>query len=424
MAELRRPQRLTGPALMVALVVLGLLIWLTLDNGWLQGGQTAAPLPAPSQTPVTASIAAPEVVIPAPATFQEDRRDATPTPTELPPGLQTPADPWANALLDLSLPLLEAGRGMTSDGLAWWEGSDVQGNLYYSQERVWLGAEIFDFDQQQTMDILVPDSVDRGRLLLVGRATLEDGVLALSVTPQDPSIPASHWRISAAVPGVALKALALQAERRGLILTLAYTQNPGAYAQMVLVRVLPAEESGAAPPVSITSTPAGTPSPSATPTTPATPTPTRVPEEYMGRVLAQKLDPVFLAIPDFDQRVVFGYLGSHPWVGALSWSEGGARIGGRPTAVSQAVELNFYTLRPNDASGSVDRFLSVTYNSGVTRFPADQIYFQGQRMEEVLYWVTLDAVSRGGQLIVAYDDFGRQQAITVIGFQSVRPSGG
>ncbi|GAB4471078.1 MAG: hypothetical protein Kow00124_07860 [Anaerolineae bacterium] len=402
---------------MVALVVFGLLIWLTLDRGWLQGDQAAGPLPAAT------SIAAPEAAIPEPRASQEDRLDATPTPTELPPGLQTPADPWANTLLDLGLPLLEAGRGMISDGLAWWEGSDVQGTLGYSQETVWLGAEALDFDQQQTVDILVPDSVDRGRLLLVGRATLENGVLALSVTPPDPSIPASHWRVSSAAPGIALKALALQAGQRDLTLTAAYTQNPGGYAQIVLVGVHPERTAETTPDAAAMVTPVGTPSPSVTPTLPPTPTPTRIPEEYMGRVVAGKLDPVFLAIPDFDQRAVSSYLASHPWVGVLSWTENGARIGGRATAVSEASELNFYALTPDDPDGAVSRFLSITYTPDVTRFPADQIYFQGQRMEEVLYWMVLDAASRGGQLLVAYDDFGSQQAITVIGFQPVSTPG-
>jgi hypothetical protein len=38
-------------------------------------------------------------------------------------------------------------------------------------------------------------------------------------------------------------------------------------------------------------------------------------------------------------------------------------------------------------------------------------------MEEIVYWIVIHAAERGGQMLVAYDDYGQRQAITIIGFR-------
>ena len=99
-----------------------------------------------------------------------------------------------------------------------------------------------------------------------------------------------------------------------------------------------------------------------------------------------------------------------------SWTDTGPTLNGQTMSVDQASELNFYALAPSDPAGTVSTFLKVVYNGSITRLPEKQIYFQGQRMEEILFWLVTHAAERDGQLRIAYDDFGAKQAITVIGF--------
>ena len=137
----------------------------------------------------------------------------------------------------------------------------------------------------------------------------------------------------------------------------------------------------------------------------------------MGWVVAQKIDPVIDSVQDLESEITLAFMEQHPWTGLLTLSEGEIEVGGHPIAASTALELDFYTLELNDQSGSVTRFLTAVYTrDGTTRLPDDLIYFQGHRMEEIVYWMVVRAVEREGQLIVAYDDFGTRQGITVIGF--------
>jgi len=73
-------------------------------------------------------------------------------------------------------------------------------------------------------------------------------------------------------------------------------------------------------------------------------------------------------------------------------------------------------------TGDVTRFLRALYDGQTTRLPDEQVYFQGQRMNEILYWMARRATERGGRLIVSYDDFGAMQVITVVGFEQLNPS--
>jgi hypothetical protein len=91
-------------------------------------------------------------------------------------------------------------------------------------------------------------------------------------------------------------------------------------------------------------------------------------------------------------------------------------VDGRPVNVDQAGELVLQILTPNDPRGPAQPFLKAEYTGVVTRFPDEQIYFSGQRMNEVLYWTVYSSARRGGLLSVSYDDFGARQLITIFGF--------
>jgi hypothetical protein len=118
----------------------------------------------------------------------------------------------------------------------------------------------------------------------------------------------------------------------------------------------------------------------------------------------------------FQPSALYRFTEQHPWSGLLTWTETGPQINHRDTAIHQATELTFYTLSSDDPTGKTVTLMDVYYVEGTTRFPADSIYFQGHRMDEILYWMVRRAAERGGQLYVAYDDFGIKQAITLVGF--------
>lgn len=410
----RHIQRLRVLALFLALAALAVLILQIV--GWLPSEAvlisdafpvtTDTPSPAPRLTFVQASKPTPDIPLSTTASLALTMTLSGPI---------TPADEWANALLDIALPLLEQALP-SGGGFAWWQGSDAGGMLMFVGERLLLGSLELHVDDQQVIGVLIPNHENPNQLDLLASIEPERGVLVLSVVDDTPPYGETRWLVSNAYPGIALTALAVQAERRGVALRAAFNRNPGGEAQLALVGIAQLAPTPTFPIPSGTEHP--TPTASRTPTTTFTTTPTREPDVYLGRLIAEKIDPIIDAALFFDTNAVFDFAGRHPWTGILSWTETGAEIGGRPTAVCQATELTFYTLKANDPSGEVRRFLRILYVDGATRFPDDQVYFQGQRMEEILFWLVRRAAEREGQLIVAYDDFGAKQAITIVGFRS------
>ncbi len=325
-------------------------------------------------------------------------------------GPASPADPWANAVLDAALPALSASLPDAS-GLAWWQGSSAIGPLAVSGEVATLNGQPVGSSTLTSLTVLIPKNDNPNYLTSIASMERQNGVLTLSVdSPEN-----MQWVLSNATTDVALQALAAQAAQRDTILLAAYSEGMGVEAQLVLVS---AEDRAVVEAASATARASAlTPSPSPQPTPVRTPTPTRTPEAYLGRVMAEKIDPVIDDAGSFDPTAIARYLDQHPWIGLLTWTESGAEIDGRKTALSLAEDITFYTLSPNDPSGSTRRFLQVTYDGEVTRLPDDQILFQGQRLEEMLYWMVRRAAERGGQLIAAYDDFGSKQSVTIVAFR-------
>jgi hypothetical protein len=325
-------------------------------------------------------------------------------------GPASPADPWANAVLDVALPALSASLP-DARGLAWWQGSSAIGTLELSGEATTLNDQPVGSSTLTSLMVLIPKNDNPNYLTPIASMERQNGVLTLSVDGSENM----QWVLSNATTNMALRALAVQADRRNTILLAAYSEGMGVEGQLVLVS---AEDRDVAEAASATAhASALTPSPSSQPTPMRTPTPTRTPEAYLGRVIDEKMDPVIDDAGSFDPTAIARYLDQHPWIGLLTWTETGAEIDGRKTALSLAEDVTFYTLSPNDPSGSTHRFMQVTYDGVVTRLPDDQIMFQGQRLEEMLYWMVRRAAERGGQLVVAYDDFGSKQAVTIVAFR-------
>ncbi len=414
MVEGRKVQRVRILALLLALIVLGVLILRV--GGMLDRYRSAGEAETPS--PTAAADAAPATRTPLPT---EEATDTSPSATLDLFAPTTPADQWANHVLDQALPAITQPVPLDS-GFAWWQSSSARGELSLSEDRIAIAGQALELDPMQGIDILVPDLQNPSQLSLAGSVEWEGEALVLAAAGDDPAAPRVHWLLSDASPTLAIIALLNQADARDLKLTAAYTESFGGQAQLVLtgatattVTVTPAAEDAAVPDP--------TPTASLTPVVAWTATPTRVPEAFLGQVIAAKLDPVIDVAESFHPTATTRYVVSHPWAGILAWTETGPTIGGRAVGVGQAEELNLYALQEDDPSGRVASFLLITYDGSVTRLPDDQLLFQEQRMEEVLFWIVRHAAERGGQMVVAYDDFGVRQAITVVGFRPLTGSG-
>lgn len=367
----------------------------------LSAGQTSQPSPSVSTLP-------PAGQEPLRTPLEFTPQPETATGTLLP---STPVDEWASALLDQVLPLLNGPRPPSS-GLAWWQSTSIITALQTGPGDVaLLNGQPFEANEHLSLEILIPEPANPDRLNRVGMVRQEGSVLTLTVSGGASGLADVSWVLNRADASLALHVLAVQAGLRDVRLLVAYGELPGQQSQLVIVG---SETLNSTPTITPAASGSPTPTTIVTPTSTRTPTPTRAPEVYLGRVMAAKIDPVIDAVAELDPHVAGNAFGTHPWLGPLTWTESGAAIGGRMTYVEQAERLIFYMLQ---ADGQVVRLFEATYDGNVTRLPDDLLLFQGQRMEEMLYWLARRAGERNGQLIVAYDDFGVKQAITIVGFR-------
>jgi hypothetical protein len=407
----RRRRRLGVISLLLALITLGVLIFAYLDlplpgtAGLLMPSPTAPAAPRPTRTATSPPSESPT---------RRPSPSATPNLSLTPFEPATPADQWAAQVLAAAVPLLQDSPPQ-ADGLLWWQASNAGGLLDYEEEMPTLANRPLSVDDLSTISIWVPDPTAANRLIHLGAVTVDDNTLTLVYASPESPYTESRWLVSMAQPSLALRALAMQAERQDIYLEAAYVETTSQQADLALIRFGWRTPSPTAP----------LPSPAApTPTAPntATPTvitltPTRAPEALLGRLVGDALDPVINTLQEMPPDAIQAY-NRHPWTGTLTWTETGAEIDGRHTAVSLAADLDFYTLSVESPSSPTTRFMSLTYDGRETRLPDEQVRFQGQRMDEALFWMVRRAAERGGQLIVAYDDFGARQVITVIDFRA------
>jgi hypothetical protein len=321
----------------------------------------------------------------------------------------TPADRWANVLLDRVLAKLQQ-PGPPGDGFAWWQGQEAIDLLTYPDEAVFFQGSRLSIGDRKAVVVYLVSPTDPNRLQQAASIQVDSSALVLSVTSLQPDHADTQWILGGSPPDTALQALVIQAAARSTVLRVAYSPGDDRIGEIVLI--------GAQPLSGPVQTPIGTASPGPAITlSPATsPTPTHAPEGDLGVMIEARLKPVFDVGLSFPPDVVTKYTASHAWNGSLMWDETGPLVDGRPVNVDQASELILQILTPNDPRGPVQPFLKADYTGVVTRFPDEQIYFSGQRMNEVLYWIVLYGARRGGLLNVSYDDFGARQLITIIGF--------
>ncbi len=118
MIEQRRVQWLKGVTLILGLITLGVLVM-----RWTGRLSPVSPSADLTSTP-TLSEDSGGLPNDRPTPVISEALELTGTPF----GPSTPADGWANAVLDLALPLLQQPP-LPTDGLAWWQGSGTSGLL-------------------------------------------------------------------------------------------------------------------------------------------------------------------------------------------------------------------------------------------------------------------------------------------------------
>lgn len=330
------------------------------------------------------------------ATFdaQEVDRTIVPVTDEAGSNRETPADEWANAVLDAALPLI----GQSPGGLAAWGSNTMRGSLRWDSELVLLGGDVLDIPDQIVIEIAV---IDGSSTSAIAQASPDGGALRLTVNDTS----GKSWLLSNASPLVALKALAIQAAEREITLRAAYVEVPRSAAEVVLLEA----DGGETLVETVTPIPTGGS---------VLPTATRLFDPALGDLIGKYLRPAITEVIGLDPSVRQAFMDRHSWTGILAASETEIRIGGRLIPIESATELNFYLLEEVDQSENVVRLFTAVFTAqGTTRFPDDQVFFQAHRLKEVLYWAASLAAEEDGQLVVAFDDNGSRQSVTIIGFR-------
>ncbi len=367
-------------------------------------------------TPLAAATSSPEmgIVVNLPTGSISEGSD-TPTGSAQAPtvsvtliGPTTPADSWANTLLDRILPLFQSGL-KPGDGFAWWQNNASSGYFNYADSQVTLGSAVFAPNSQQANIVAIPNPANTNQLSRVGLVDLASGTLVLTAFGTSPAESDVRWILTTTDPAVPFKSLAIQAAARSVRLVATYNENSDAGAELVLVG---AEHF----PAAATPTPKIGLSPATSPTLPPLPTATRAPDIVLGRLIALKLDPVIDGMSSVLPESTSAFASRHPLIGPLTWTETGPRISGMAMGIGQALELNIDYLAPGKSDGAVEPLLQAAYDGDITRLTDEHVYFQGQRMEEILYWIVYHSTDRKGVLVIAYDDFGARQTVTIVGF--------
>ena len=336
-------------------------------------------------------------------------RSTTLTPGATLIGPTSPADGWANALLDQIEPLFDAGL-LPGDGFAWWQSQSERARLNYHDGQVLIDLVPLAPAVPPRLVVSIPDSADANMLRRVGLVETNGDSLTLTVFRSSSSLADKSWIVTNIDTVTPLKALVIQAAARSLDCIVAFDNGDASVSELVVLNLEHRAE-----------TDASTPTPTLTKTPPAvqpsvSPTATRAPDISLGRLIAARLDTVIDGLAAIPQSDIAAYVNQHSAPGPLTWTETGPQFSGRPMGISQAIELKVEYLSPASPTNAAVTFFTADYENDVTHLLEDHVGFQGHRMEEIVYWMVYHSAQRQGTLIVSYDDFGARQSIGIVGF--------
>jgi len=325
--------------------------------------------------------------------------------------IETPADAWAIAALDLLLPMIELNTIDEQKSVKW--GSSI-GDLTWQNNRVAVAQQPVDILSDYTIQITAGNDQHPTSPLPIGEITPVGRALALTIA----NAQADRWLLSSTSSILPLKALFTQTELRGIILQGFASTKAGSVLQIVFVGIKRTNIVVDSPTDVSTSITERSPLPTLIPTA------TRALDSYLGQFVAGKIDPAIDQAQAISPAATRDFLDRHSWAGLLTSSETGLQVAGRNIDVSHATELTVYLVEDQSKPSDVSRLFTVQYNAEeqTTHFPEDRILFQAHRMDEAVYWIVVRAAERGGQIIAAYDNYGEKQSLTVIGFKPLTPS--
>lgn len=398
--QLRREKRVRLVLLISAAIILIFLVYFsTRQNFWDVADPPEVLQGTPSEGVSLRTPISPETILPST------------------PGFSSPADQWAEGLIDrYREQILDRFASPASGGLVWWDSKEQRRPLQFLNNQLIWGDTPFSISGKETVELFIPSNVNSSELVEIASIENSNGILKLVLRSLSPSTPNSQWLISNGNPDIALQSLAYQIQRNEEILEMAFDEEADGSIRLILVTITK-KNPGTPTPLLLTETSNALPTITLIPSRTPMPTPTRIPDEYLGRIIAEKVEMAFSPEWVISPTTLSWFVSSRPWIGILSWSETGPTIGGRQTAVAEATTLTIYLLL-GDENDIQEKLVTLTYDevNDATRISADQVYFQGRRMAEVLYWLFRAAAENDGQLNLAYDDFGSSQAITIIDF--------
>jgi hypothetical protein len=256
----------------------------------------------------------------------------------------------------------------------------------------------------------MPDPENPDQLRRIGLVEADAGSLVLTSFSLSSLDTDQSWILTGTDVSTPPKALVIQAAARSLACLVAFDDAGNGEVGLVLLNLEHLSNSNFATPTTTAtaSLPAVNPS--------VHPTATRAPDIGLGRLIAGRLDTAIDGLVSIPASDIEAYLAQHSTPGPLTWTENGPQLSGKPMGVSQAAELKVEYLSPSSPTNSAVTFFTATFDDDVTHLLEDHIGFQGQRMEEILYWMVYHSTERQGTLIISYDDFGARQAIGIVGF--------
>jgi hypothetical protein len=393
--------RLRARQVLVALLALalGVLIFV-LARGMPARAPEKTPEPPPTSQPASSTP------------LQSEAADLAPAPTVdlTKAAIDRPSLPrqWAAAVIEQAIEHLTGVSQTARADFVWLSEEALWGPLYPTRSGAAIGGQALVFGSEAAIEVVAPGASEPGELSSLGHIDWRDDTLTLRQPLEGGDRQSVRTLTGGVSPGDALRALADEAEARGVVLVAAYWEMPGKQAILALVEVRPVTASF---PIR-----EPTPGPSPVPTLTASPTLTYQSEIFL--TLEAGLVPLIEALP---REASTGFAETHARSGTLTWEAGGPRVADRPLNIDPdtAHRLTVFGLSEDGSTLLARAILSASWdgNGTVVESEGTEEWYYGFRLLEVIHGMVAVAEEHGGQLEVTYDDVGAYHALTVIDFQ-------
>jgi hypothetical protein len=317
---------------------------------------------------------------------------------------------WAAAVTAQATEHLTGVSQTARADFVWLSEEALWGPLNPTKNGITIGGQPVALEGLAGINVVTPGVSDPGDLSSLGTIEWQDNTLTLRQPLEGGDRQSVRTLTGNVSPGDVLRALAVEAEAREVVLVAAYWEMPGKRATLALVEVRPVADD--APPTEATPTPGPTPAPTLT----ASPTLTYQSEIHL--TLEGGLVPLIEAAP---REATTEFAEKHAWTGTLTWEAGVPRVADRPLNIDPDTthKLVVFELSGDDSTLLTKSILEASWDGDgtvVEREGAGEWYY-GFRLLEVVHSMIDVAEEHGGQFEVTYDEVGAYRALTVIDFQ-------